>query len=89
MALQISNQILFEELFGDALRMIILFWQLKHNKFFYVNDLKFGSHWKVVEKSQHRHIWDLLEIEENGEADINNVKTPIHIVVEDVNLETQ
>ena len=36
-----------------------------------------------------KHIWDVPEIEGNGKADINNSETPIHIVIEDVNFETQ
>ena len=62
---------------------------------FYVNDPKFGSNWKIVEKSHHRHIWDVLEMESlemggNEEGDIsNNIETPIHVVEEDINLETR
>ena len=34
---------------------------------FYVNDTKFGDHWKVVERLQHRGIWDILEKEDDLE----------------------
>ena len=61
---------------------------------FYVNDPKIGSNWKVVEKSHHRHIWDVPEMESlemggNEEGDISNNETPIHVVEEDINLETR
>lgn len=34
---------------------------------FYVNDTKFGDHWKVVERLQHRGIWDIPEKEDDLE----------------------
>lgn len=30
---------------------------------FYVNDTKWGKNWKVVERVQHRHLWDLPRCE--------------------------
>ena len=59
-----------------------------------MNDPKFRSNWKIVEKSHHRHIWDVPEMERlemggNEEGDISNNETPIHVVKEDINLETR
>lgn len=36
---------------------------------FYLDDHKFGSTWKVVQKIQHRHIWDIPEMGEEFEMD--------------------
>ncbi|XP_022148890.1 uncharacterized protein LOC111017452 [Momordica charantia] len=52
---------------------------------FYVGDLQLGNGWKVAQKIQHRHLWDVPEVEEIDlvEVDINQC------VVDEVNLETQ
>lgn len=34
---------------------------------FYVNDTKFGDHWKVIERLQHRGIWDIPQRDEGLE----------------------
>ncbi|XP_026450757.1 uncharacterized protein LOC113350866 [Papaver somniferum] len=36
---------------------------------FYLDDYKFGSNWKVAERMQHRHLWDVPELEEVEEIE--------------------
>ncbi|MCL7038617.1 hypothetical protein MKW94_024680 [Papaver nudicaule] len=36
---------------------------------FYLDDYKFGSKWKVAEKMEHRHLWDVPELEEIEETE--------------------
>ena len=38
---------------------------------FYLDDYKNGQNWKVVQKVQHRHLWDILEVDSNIEVDAN------------------
>lgn len=38
------------------------------DKVFYLDDPKLGHPWKVVQKIQYRHIWDVLEREDEDEA---------------------
>ena len=42
---------------------------------FYINDYKLGSNWKVVNKIYHRHVWDVLEIDNTEESFecVNNI----------------
>ncbi|KAM1523267.1 hypothetical protein ACFX10_013309 [Malus domestica] len=34
---------------------------------FYIDDLKLGHPWKVVQKIQHRHVWDVLEKDDDDD----------------------
>ncbi|MCL7029262.1 hypothetical protein MKW94_000249 [Papaver nudicaule] len=45
---------------------------LQAQQVFYVNDHSFGSNWKVVQKMQHRHIWDVPEVEDPEELENDN-----------------
>ena len=38
---------------------------------FYLDDYKNGQNWKVVQKVQHRHLWDILEVDHATEVDAN------------------
>ena len=38
---------------------------------FYQDDCKNGQTWKVVQKVQHRHLWDILEVDHATEVDAN------------------
>ena len=38
---------------------------------FYLDDYKNGQNWKVVQKVQHRHMWDILEVDNTIEVDRN------------------
>ena len=38
---------------------------------FYLDDYKNGQNWKVVQKVQHRHLWDILEKDNTTEVDGN------------------
>ena len=38
---------------------------------FYLDDYKNGQNWKVVQKVQHRHLWDILEKDITTEVDGN------------------
>ena len=35
---------------------------------FYVDDYKLGSNWKMVNKIQHRHVWDVPGIDDTEES---------------------
>ncbi|KAK2633809.1 hypothetical protein Ddye_028601 [Dipteronia dyeriana] len=59
---------------------------IQAHQVFYVNDHKFGSSWKVVQKIQHRPIWDVPEIEEEVEEQEEIVETTI-LEVEEEELE--
>ncbi|KAK2658243.1 hypothetical protein Ddye_004776 [Dipteronia dyeriana] len=59
---------------------------IQEHQVFYVNDHKFGSSWKVVQKFQHRHILDVPEIEEEVEEQEEIVETTI-LEVEEEDLE--
>ncbi|KAK0588832.1 hypothetical protein LWI29_006026 [Acer saccharum] len=56
---------------------------IQAHQVFYVNDHKFGSSWKVVQKIQHRHIWDVPEREEEVEEQEEVVETTILEVEEE------
>lgn len=34
---------------------------------FYVNDTKFGAHWQVVQRVQHRGVWDVSELDDDDD----------------------
>ena len=38
---------------------------------FYLDDYKNGQNWKVIQKVQHRHMWDILEVDNTIEVDGN------------------
>jgi len=38
---------------------------------FYVDDIRLGNGWKIVERIQHRHLWDVPEIEEVDEPEVD------------------
>ena len=41
---------------------------------FYVDDYKFGTNWKVVQYIQHRHLWDIPEMNDTENSqDANDV----------------
>ncbi|KAK3219394.1 hypothetical protein Dsin_013364 [Dipteronia sinensis] len=50
------------------------YWYILNN-LFYVDDYKFGTNWKVVQKIQHRHFWDIPKINdvEEGSRDTDDV----------------
>ena len=49
----------------------VLACQAKH--IFYVNDTKLGKNWRVMQKFQHRHVFDVPEMQ-NDSMDISNDK---------------
>ena len=57
--------------------------QLKHIKFFYVDDPKNGSNWKVVQVIQNKRIWDVPEVEDVQNDHINIVEVVVSHQVDD------
>ncbi|XP_071905980.1 uncharacterized protein [Coffea arabica] len=41
---------------------------------FYIGDTKLGRHWRIVQRVQHRHLWNLPDLEEN-DGDVLNGDT--------------
>ena len=41
---------------------------------FYIGDTKLGRHWRIVQRVQHRHLWNLPDLEEN-DGDVLNADT--------------
>ena len=38
---------------------------------FYVDNIRLGNGWKIVQRIQHRHLWDVPEIEEVDEPEVD------------------
>ncbi|XP_074560566.1 uncharacterized protein LOC141816719 [Curcuma longa] len=45
---------------------------------YYLNDIKRGGHWKVVQKVQHREIYEVTEVDEAFEEIENNLDTDVN-----------
>ena len=59
---------------------------------FYINDPKYGNNWKVVQVVQNKRVWDMPEVEEqeNDQVEllkvVNVIPCTIDISPEDINL---
>ncbi|KAG8375133.1 hypothetical protein BUALT_Bualt10G0068700 [Buddleja alternifolia] len=38
---------------------------------FYINDIKFGKNWQLVQRVQHRHLWELPELDIEDDCNVN------------------
>ncbi|KAK2662282.1 hypothetical protein Ddye_000856 [Dipteronia dyeriana] len=67
--------------------------QLQAQQVFYIDDYKLGTNWKVVQNIQHRHLWDILEMNDiENSQDTDNVyqeneSSDIHFMVQENDLE--
>lgn len=48
---------------------------------FYVDDTKLGKHWQIVQRVQHRHLWDLPELEVENIVNSNDTEDQDNIEV--------
>ncbi|KAG8369182.1 hypothetical protein BUALT_Bualt15G0124600 [Buddleja alternifolia] len=46
---------------------------------FYINDIKFGKNWQLVQRVQHRHLWELpeLDIEDDCDGSQTHAMSPL------------
>lgn len=54
------------------MRMTLLYFAIQAQQVFYVDDYNYGMNWKVVQKVQHRNLWDIPEMEDREEDDDSN-----------------
>ena len=61
----------------STMRMNHLYLPLKQDKFFYVDDLFNGPHWKVIEHFGHRHLWDIPETDADDVTMVQDTESTI------------
>ncbi|KAK3230396.1 hypothetical protein Dsin_002277 [Dipteronia sinensis] len=79
----LHNILELDYLFGPSSYLIPIKWYMddpfvlaiQAHQVFYVDDYKLGANWKVVQKIQHRHLWDVPMNDGTGETtqSIDNV----------------
>ena len=45
-----------------GMKMTLLYFLIKRDKFFYLQDTKLGEPWKIVQSIQHRGVFDVPEV---------------------------
>ncbi|KAL3513332.1 hypothetical protein ACH5RR_026049 [Cinchona calisaya] len=49
---------------------------------FYIGDTKLGNHWRIAQQVQHRHLWNLPDLEKNDEEMMSGATSFVHEVLQ-------